>query len=95
MRTTVTLDRDIEQFLRENALRTHRPFKRVLNETLRSAIAGASPAANPTPFVVKPRPMKLRAGLDPLGFSKLSDDLEAAAFLDATRHLKARKARKK
>jgi len=90
MRTTVTLDSDIEQILRENAVRTHRPFKRVLNETLRSAIAGAAPTRNLKPFVVKSRPLGLRSGHDPIGFSKLSDDLEAAAFLDSTRRLKSR-----
>jgi len=90
MRTTVSLDSDIEQILRENAIRTRRPFKRVLNETLRSAIAGAAPAGNIKPFVVKSRPMGLRSGYDPIGFSKLSDDLEAAAFLDSTRRLKSR-----
>jgi len=90
MRTTVTLDSDLEQILRENAVRTHRPFKRVLNETLRSAIAGTASAGNLKPFVVKSRPMGLRSGHDPIGFSKLSDDLEAAAFLDSTRQLKSR-----
>jgi hypothetical protein len=90
MRTTVDLEADIKQFLREEALCTHRPFRRVLNETLRSAIAGAAQAGNFKPFVVKARAMRLRAGLDPLGFSKLSDDLEASAFLDSTRRLKAR-----
>jgi hypothetical protein len=90
MRTTVTLDSDIEQYLRENAARTRRPFKRVLNETLRSAIAEAAPAGNPKPFKVKSRAMGLRSGHDPIGFSKLSDDLEAAAFLDSTQRLKSR-----
>ena len=85
------MDSDVEQSLRENALRTHRPFKRVLNETLRLAIAGTSLAGNLKPFVVKSRPMGLRAGHDPIGFSKLSDDLEAAAFLDSTRRLKSRR----
>ncbi len=43
MRTTVTLDRDVEQRLRETALRTRRPFKRVLNDTLRSALDAQEP----------------------------------------------------
>lgn len=83
------MDSDIEQILMETAARTHRPFRRVLNETLRSAIAGAVPAKNLKPFVVKSRPMGLRPGLDPIGFSKLSDDLEAASFLNFTRRLKS------
>lgn len=90
MRTTVTLDRDLEQKLRENAMRTRRPFKRVLNETLRSALATDSAEAA-QPFVVKSRKMGLRTGHDPLAFSKLGDDLEAAAFVELTRELLIRK----
>lgn len=87
MRTTVTLDRDLEQKLRENALRTRRPFKRVLNETIRSALAAESAAKTTKPFVVQSRKMGLRTGQDPLAFSKLGDDLEAAAFVESTRKL--------
>jgi hypothetical protein len=91
MRTTVTLDQDLEQKLRENALRTRRPFKRVLNEALRSALAADSAAEAAQPFVVKSRRMGLRTGHDPLAFSKLGDDLEAAAFVELTRGLRKRK----
>ena len=38
-------------------------------------------------FVLKARPMGLRAGLDPAGFNHLSDGLEAEAFLETTRKL--------
>lgn len=38
LRTTVTLDRDLEQVLRETAARTRRPFKKGLNDTLRGAL---------------------------------------------------------
>lgn len=85
MRTTVTLDGDLEQALREIAVRTRRPFKKVLNETLRSALEANIRA--PEPFVVEARPMGLRPGLDPAGFNRLADDLEAEAFLEATRRL--------
>lgn len=86
MRTTVTLDGDVEQRLRETALRTRRPFKRVLNDALRRALDTMEPAASGR-FVVKARPMGLRAGLDPTGFHRLADDLEAEAFLENTRKL--------
>lgn len=87
MRTTVTLDDDLEQKLRENALRTRRPFKLVLNGVLRSALAAESAAEAAKPFVVRSRRMGLRAGQDPLAFSKLGDDLEATAFIELTRKL--------
>ena len=46
--------------------------------------------ADRDPFVVRPRALGLRDGLDTLGFSKLADDLETAAVADITRMLKKR-----
>lgn len=91
MRTTVTLERDVEALLRDKAHRTRRPFKQVLNQTLRAGLAAEPSAPKAVPFVLRARPMHLKAGLDPAGFSKLGDDLEAEAFLEATRALAERK----
>jgi hypothetical protein len=88
MRTTVTLDRDLERMLRETAVRTRRPFKKVLNDTLRAALEGQARLEAGEPFVVKAKPMGLRTGLDPAGFNRLADDLEAEAFLETTRKLR-------
>lgn len=90
MRTTVTLDRDVERILRETAARTHRPFKKVLNDTLRAGIEQSTGTSQAEPFVLKARPMGLRAGHDPAGFNQLADDLEAEAFLESTRKLMER-----
>ena len=90
MRTTVTLDRDVERILRETAVRTHKPFKKVLNETLRAGIEQAAGIGQAEPFVLRTRPMGLRAGYDPAGFNQLADDLEAEAFLETTRTLMER-----
>jgi len=83
----VTLERDLERVLREIAARTQRPFKKVLNETLRVGIEQVTGTGGAQPFVVEARPMGLRAGHDPAGFNKLADDLEAEAFLETTRNL--------
>ncbi len=90
MRTTVTLDRDLERILRETAVRTHKPFKKVLNDTLRAGIEQATGTGQTEPFVLNARPMGLRAGHDPAGFNQLADDLEAEAFLETTRKLMER-----
>lgn len=87
MRTTVTLDRDVERILRETSVRTRRPFKKVLNETLRFALEIQASSENPEPFAVEARPMGLMAGWDPSGFNQLADDLEAEAFIETTRRL--------
>lgn len=89
MRTTVTLDRDLERILRETAVRTRRPFKKVLNDTLRQALEAQAGVGEP--FEVVARPMGLRSGLDPAGFNRLADDLEAEAFLETTRKLVERR----
>lgn len=81
------LDRDVERILRETALRTHKPFKKVLNEALRAGIEQVSGTGRAEPFVLKARPLGLRAGHDPTGFNRLTDDLEAEAFLETTRKL--------
>jgi len=81
----VTLDRDLEAVLRDKAHRMRRPFKQVLNETLRAGLAAESLPASAEPFVLRSQSMHLRAGLDPVGFNKLADDLEAEAFLETTR----------
>lgn len=87
MRTTVTLDRDVERILRETAVRTRKPFKKVLNDTLRAGIEQSTGIGQPEPFVLEARPMGLRAGNDPAGFNRLADDIEAEAFLETTRKL--------
>lgn len=81
MRTTVTLDKDVERLLKETMHRSRRGFKETLNATLRAALAAKTGSATRRPFVVKARPLGLRAGIDPAGFNKLADELEAEAFL--------------
>ena len=82
MRTTVTLDKDVELLLRETMHRSRRGFKETLNAAVRTALAPKPPAAGKRPFVVAARPLGLRAGLDPAGFNKLADETEAEAFLE-------------
>jgi len=80
MRTTVTLDRDVEQMLRETMHRSRQSFKQTLNATLRHALNPKAASPKAARFVVKARPMGSRAGLDPASFNKLADELEAADF---------------
>lgn len=85
MRTTVTLDKDVERLVRDDMHRSRRSFKETLNAAIRNGL-GAKPARNKAKrFVVKARPMSLRAGIDPAGLNKLADALEEEAFLEQTR----------
>lgn len=88
MRTTVTLDKDVEQMLRNTMHRSRRSFKDALNSAVRASL-GASPVqVRPSRFVVKARAMGLRARIDPAGFNRLVDDLEADAVMTKNRHRK-------
>ncbi|MFB9066764.1 CopG family transcriptional regulator [Pseudofulvimonas gallinarii] len=48
MRTTITLDPDVEALLKQAMREQGRPFKQVLNDAVRSALA--TPASPPPPF---------------------------------------------
>lgn len=81
MRTTVTLDKDVERLLREAMHRSRSSFKQTLNAAIRAGLGRKAAPARRRVFVVKARPLGLRAGYDPAGFNKLADDLEIEALL--------------
>ena len=65
MRTTLTLDEDVTRRLKAEMRRSGKPFRTVVNEFLRAALASRtpSPLARP-PFSVKARDLgALRPGL--------------------------------
>ena len=80
MRTTVTLDKDVERLLKQAMHRSRRSFKETLNRALRAALGGAAPPSDRPVFVLTARPLGLRAGIDPTSFNKLADEMEADAF---------------
>lgn len=75
MRTTVTLDDDVESGVRREMRRTGQGFKEAVNELLRAGLAGRREARSLPPFRVEARPLGLRAGLD---YSNVGDLLEVA-----------------
>ncbi|HOW65331.1 MAG TPA: antitoxin [Candidatus Paceibacterota bacterium] len=82
MRTTVTLDQDVERMLREAMHRSRTSFKKALNTAIRAGLSQTTTRVVSRPFVLKARPLGLRPGLDPAGFNKLADDLEVDAMLE-------------
>jgi hypothetical protein len=80
MRTTVTLEGDVERMLRDAMHRSRRSFKETLNAAVRDGLASKAQGKKALRFVVKARPMKLRAVFDPAGFNKLADELEVEAL---------------
>lgn len=81
MRTTLTLDDDIADTLREQARLLDRPFKQVVNDALRR---GTSPAAaeRPAPrFRVTPIHSRFLPGVDPLKLNQLVDQIDTDEFV--------------
>jgi hypothetical protein len=93
MRTTVTLDPDVERLLKEKARQTRQSFKHVLNNAIRQGLLDEATAAPAKPFRVMARPMRLRVGIDPARLAETADDLEVEAFKEVTRRLTNRTAK--
>ncbi len=84
MRTTVTIDPDVQQLLQDAMQRSRQSFKATLNQALRRGLADMVPHVDEPPFQVMPRPLGLRAGIDPARLNQLNDELEADTFLAIT-----------
>lgn len=87
MRTTVTLDADVEQRLKEAMRQQGKSFKQTLNDALRRGLGPADADGAGVAFEVEARPMQLRAGYDPARLRELDDDLEIEEFLRKTEQL--------
>jgi hypothetical protein len=81
MKRTVTLDEDVEQLLRDAIRRTGQSFQQTINAAMRAGLSGRSIQSGGPRFVVKARPLGLRAGLYPASLNKLVDTLETEAAL--------------
>jgi hypothetical protein len=84
-RTTVTLDPDVEQLLKEAMQARRLSFKEALNQAIRNGLKDLR--TDHDPFVVAARPMGLRVGVDAGRLNQMSDELEAAAYLDLSDRL--------
>lgn len=85
MRTTLTLEPDVEKMLREEAHRQRRSFKDVVNDALRRGLAMAGRGEPRGRFRVRPHRTTLRPGIDPGAMNRLVDDLEVEAVVERLR----------
>lgn len=86
MRTTVTLDPDVEQLLRDSMRSTHKSFKATINQALRLSL-GRFRQGDEEPFAVRARALGIRPGIDSRRLNQLADELEVEAFLQTTGRL--------
>lgn len=87
MRTTVTLDRDVERMLKDAMHRDRSSFKETLNGAIRAGLSAGSKRKAKTTFKIKARALGLRRGIDPAGLNHLAGEMEVDAFMELTRRL--------
>ena len=85
MRTTLTLDDDLADELKQRAKLLDVPFKQVVNDTLRRGLAPEAPRIGQLSSPTVPR--RIPAGHRPLKLNQLNDQLEVEDFLEEHRKL--------
>ncbi len=81
MRTTLTLDDDIADALRERARLTDTPFKQVVNDVLRRGMSLRIGEAARPEYSVVPKHGGFAPGVDPLRLNQLNDQLASEEFV--------------
>ena len=80
MKTTLTLDDDVADFLKEQSRLHNKPFKQVVNEVLRRGMVPGLEAVEVPKFRVVPNRSGLLTGIDSRRLNQLNDQLEAGEF---------------
>jgi len=81
MRTTLTLDPDVERLLTEEVHRLRRPFKQVVNDAIRRGLAPRLADAPAHPYRAVVHHARLRPGIDAGSLNRLVDELEDEAVI--------------
>lgn len=78
MRTTIAIEDELFEKLREAAAKRRISFTKLVNEVIRRGLtAQRAPADKREPFRVDAFESAFRPGVDPMHLNKLLDDLEA------------------
>ncbi|MBT9586627.1 DUF2191 domain-containing protein [bacterium] len=78
MRTTITLDEDVVERVREHMRANNHGFKDTINDLIRKGLSFSAPATR-RPFRVKARPLGLKPGLSLDNIEELLDQVEGTA----------------
>ena len=87
MRTTVTLESDVERLIREKMHRSRKSFKKTLNDAIRQGLSPESKKQKMKPFKVKAHSMGTLPGIDPAKLGDLDTDLEVEEHKRVTQNL--------
>ena len=85
MRTTLTIDNDIADYLREQSKLHEKSFKQVVNETLRRGMAPEATEKPRKPFKVKPFSGEYMPGVDPMNPKDFLNQLDDEHYFKVLR----------
>ena len=77
MRTTLTIDSDVEQLLQREMRRTNRSMKAVVNDALRVGLGMRGKPPRAPLFRVEPHAFGFKPGIDTDRLNQLVDEMEA------------------
>ena len=80
MRTTLTIDPDVEMLIQREMRRTERSMKAVVNDALRLGLGVRGKPPRPPRYKVEPHPFGFKAGIDTDRLNQLVDELEVEEF---------------
>lgn len=77
MRTTLTIDADVEQLRQREMRQTNRSMKAVVNDALRVGLGARGKLARSSRYKVEPHSSGFKPGVDVDRLNQLVDELEA------------------
>ena len=77
MRTTLTIDADVERLLQRELRRTNRSMKTVVNDALRAGLRSQGKPSRARRFKVEPHAFGFKPGVDVDRLNQLVDEMEA------------------
>jgi hypothetical protein len=86
MRTTVTLEPDVAEQVRDLARIRRTSFEETLNDVLRCGLRTEEDSGKAPPFKVHPHRGGFRPGVEPDKLSEATDDLETDDFAKEAEH---------
>lgn len=82
MRTTLTLDDDLDAELRERARLLKIPFKKAVNDAIRRGLSPGGAAAAAEPYRVRPFNARINPEIDPYRLNQLLDEEDVERFVE-------------
>ena len=82
MRTTLTLDDDLDAELRERARLLKIPFKQAVNDAIRRGLSPGATGLPTKPYQVRPFNARINPEIDPYRLNQLLDDEDVERFVE-------------